>query len=102
MPRARKNEDTAPASEVSAPAEPTPVDKDEAAGGKPATVPTDEPTATEGEAEPAGSEEVMVVLPAADEPVRHGGHVLTENGWVLEEALAAGEGELEDDQEQGE
>lgn len=68
MPRARK-QDAGPAGEVSAPAS----DVDESAG-------------TEGEAEPAGSEEVMVVLPAADEPVRCGGHVLTDEGWVLEDA----------------
>lgn len=44
---------------------------------------------TEGEAEPAGSEEVMVVLPAADEPVRLGGHILTDQGWVVEDALVS-------------
>jgi hypothetical protein len=30
------------------------------------------------------SEEVMVVPPAQEEPVRCGGHVLTDRGWVLE------------------
>jgi hypothetical protein len=30
------------------------------------------------------SSETMVVLPAPDEPVRMGGHVLTEAGWVVE------------------
>jgi hypothetical protein len=33
------------------------------------------------------SEEVMVVSPAADEPVRCGGYVLTDNGWVVEDDL---------------
>lgn len=28
----------------------------------------------------------MVVLPAADEPVRCGGYVLTDAGWVVEDA----------------
>lgn len=47
------------------------------------------------------SEEVMVVPPAQEEPVRCGGHVLTDRGWVLEgteqdpepEPDAAGEGD---------
>lgn len=34
------------------------------------------------------SEEVQVVLPAADEPVRRGGHILTEDGWVVEDQPA--------------
>lgn len=42
-----------------------------------------------------GSEEVQVVLPAEDEPVRCGGHILTENGWVLEDAPVTEEAELE-------
>jgi hypothetical protein len=33
------------------------------------------------------SEEVMVVPPAEDEPVRLGGHILTENGWVVEDLV---------------
>lgn len=77
MPRAKK-QDAEPAGEVPASAS----DVDESAG-------------TEGEAEPAGSEEVMVVLPAADEPVRCGGHVLTDDGWVLKGALVTEEAELE-------
>lgn len=36
------------------------------------------------------SSETMVVLPASDEPVRMGGHVLTEAGWVVETALVPG------------
>lgn len=31
------------------------------------------------------SSETQVVRPAEDEPVRCGGYVLTENGWVLED-----------------
>lgn len=31
------------------------------------------------------SEQTQVVLPAADEPVRCGGYVLTRDGWVLED-----------------
>jgi len=30
------------------------------------------------------SEQIQVVLPAADEPVRRGGHILTDQGWVAE------------------
>lgn len=33
---------------------------------------------------PVGSEETLVVPPAADEPVRYGGHTLTDEGWVAE------------------
>jgi hypothetical protein len=29
----------------------------------------------------------MVVPPAEDEPVRLGGHILTENGWVVEDLV---------------
>jgi hypothetical protein len=28
---------------------------------------------------------VQVILPAADEPVRRGGHILTDQGWVVED-----------------
>jgi hypothetical protein len=56
MPRAKKSDDAGPAT-------PPPVQPD-----------PDTP----------GSEEVMVVLPA-DEPVRCGGHILTEDGWVVED-----------------
>ena len=34
--------------------------------------------------EAPGSEQTQVVLPAEDEPVRRGGHILTEDGWVPE------------------
>lgn len=37
------------------------------------------------------SEEVMVVTAAAEEPVRFGGHILTEAGWVVEADLVPGE-----------
>ncbi len=33
---------------------------------------------------PAGSEQTGIVPAAADEPVRRGGHVLTDDGWVPE------------------
>ena len=48
------------------------------------------------------SAETMRVLPASDEPVRHGGHVLTDHGWVLEADLEqgqAGDEPAEQDQE---
>ncbi len=44
----------------------------------------DEPPATPADDKP-GSEQTTVVRPADDEPVRRGGYVLTDNGWVLEE-----------------
>ncbi len=34
--------------------------------------------------EPSSSEEVQVLAPASEEPVRRGGYVLTEDGWVLD------------------
>lgn len=42
---------------------------------------------TGGAADAARSEEVMVVR-NTEEPVRRGGHILTENGWVVEDAPA--------------
>lgn len=74
MPRARK-QDTTPAGEVPAPVSDM-----------------DESTVTEGEAETAGSEEVMVVR-TTEEPVRRGGHILTENGWVPEDLVPEPEAE---------
>lgn len=43
---------------------------------------------TPDEPESMRSEEVMVIPPAQDEPVRMGGHILTENGWVVEDGPA--------------
>lgn len=43
------------------------------------------------------SEEVMVVPPAQEEPVRCGGHVLTDRGWVLEGTEQDPEPDLERD-----
>jgi len=40
--------------------------------------------------EPDRSDELQVILPASDEPVRRGGYVLTENGWELEHPGAGG------------
>lgn len=51
------------------------------AKAKPDPAPGDEP-------ESMRSEEVMVIPPAQDEPVRMGGHILTENGWVVEDGPA--------------
>lgn len=39
--------------------------------------------------EPMRSEEVMVIPPAEDEPVRMGGYLLTDKGWVLDRDLPA-------------
>jgi hypothetical protein len=44
------------------------------------------------------SEEVMVVVPT-EEPVRMGGHVLTDQGWVVEDALVTEEPAPETEQE---
>lgn len=49
------------------------------------------------------SSETMVILPAADEPVRRGGHILTEDGWVPEDQPIPGDDmgpEEPDEQEQ--
>jgi hypothetical protein len=47
---------------------------------------------------------VITVLPAEDEPVRCGGYVLTEQGWVVEDGLvpadADDEGETAPETEQ--
>lgn len=55
--------------------------------------------ATEDGPEPSGSEEVQIILPAADEPVRRGGWVLTDNGWQPEDGTAVDDGQAEDEKE---
>ncbi len=43
------------------------------------------PVAPPSPEEPSSaSEEVQVIAPASEEPVRRGGYVLTEDGWVLD------------------
>lgn len=76
MPRKRN---AAPAGEVdqTPPAEGTPSSDVQADGGAAATVVPDNDNR---------SEEVMVVQ-TTEEPVRFGGHVLTDQGWVVEDAL---------------
>lgn len=74
----RKRNAAAPAGEVdqTPPAEVAPSSDIQADGGEAATVESDNENR---------SEEVMVVQ-TTDEPVRCGGYVLTEQGWVLEDA----------------
>lgn len=43
------------------------------------------------------SEEVMVVVPT-EELVRMGGHVLTEQGWVVEDALVTEDADVDPDE----
>lgn len=73
MPRARKTAST-PRSRT--PAKPADVQ---------ATKDAEPGTPDPGSADTPGSEEVQVILPAADEPVRCGGYVLTDDGWVVED-----------------
>lgn len=74
MPRARKTTASTPRRRT--PAKPADVQ---------ATKDAEPGTPDPGSADTPGSEEVQVILPAADEPVRCGGHVLTDAGWVVED-----------------
>jgi len=40
--------------------------------------------------EPDRSDQLQVILPPAEEPVRRGGYILTEDGWQLEHPGAGG------------
>lgn len=55
--------------------------------------------ATEDKPEPSRSEEVQIILPAADEPVRRGGWVLTDNGWQPEDGTAVDGDQADDEKE---
>lgn len=43
------------------------------------------------------SEEVMAIVPT-EEPVRMGGHVLTDQGWVVEDALVPEHADVDPDE----
>ena len=92
----RKSNAAAPAGGVEqTPPAGAPVSDVQADGGPAATVDSENENS---------SEEVITVLPAEDEPVRCGGYVLTEDGWVVEDGLvpadADAEGETAPDTEQ--
>lgn len=73
MPRARKTGDPASAGEPGGSSSFSDVQAD---GGAAATVDPENENS---------SEEVMVIAQAADEPVRCGGYILTDDGWVVED-----------------
>jgi len=50
----------------------------------------------------SSSEEVQVILPAPDEPVRRGGYVLTDDGWRLETDEPAAAPDTDDTDEENE
>ncbi|WP_290055658.1 hypothetical protein [Amycolatopsis solani] len=50
--------------------------------------PAEAPAATAGPA-PVGTVTRYRLLPSADEPIRAGGHVLTDQGWIAEATLTA-------------
>lgn len=83
MPRARKTGTPATAGEPGGSSSDVQAD-----GGAAATVDS---------ANENSSEEVMVIASAQDEPVRMGGYILTDDGWVLEDGPVP-----DDDVDQGE